>query len=363
MKRINICSQRLNALINNQDFDVPKDAKVTIKPKFCDINYDKTSETSRKLSDEPGIPELEKLYYNEYNYDQGGFTGMTDKMRKKVYEKDVEAFYKTFTGNSKLPVDANGVQTIKTFSQIPLRDFHRSKGCEKNGAFTKGHSGTLKDKLFKQYAEHIKKMMVTTEKNQNKLLSIIDKMFVFSINPETKLKEVVINPKMDEKALQEIVETTRKLIIELYLKCENDFLEGLEIFEAIVEKQILDTSKEQIKELETTIENTLESPVAPDTVTLEVDEKVPDMTPPLVEEEIIMAPSIIAPNKTEAALDDDYEKILAPPVIPPPENNMYDEKETERQAEDAEMKELAVRLNALGGGSPKGVIVGGTRYI
>ena len=43
-----------------------------------------------------------------------------------------------------------------------------------------------------------------------------------------KLKEVVINPKMDEKALQEIVETTRKIIIELYLKCENDFLEGLE---------------------------------------------------------------------------------------------------------------------------------------
>ena len=31
-------------------------------------------------------------------------------------------------------------------------------------------------------------MMVTTEKNQNKLLSVIDKMFVFSINPETKIE-------------------------------------------------------------------------------------------------------------------------------------------------------------------------------
>ena len=140
-------------------------------------------------------------------------------------------------------------------------------------------------------------MMVTTEKNQNKLLSVIDKMFVFSINPETKLKEVVINPKMDEKALQEIVETTRKIIIELYLKCENDFLEGLEIFEAIVEKQILDTSKEQIKELEATIESTLESPVAPDTVTLEVDEKVPDMAPSLVEEDIILSTPVITPPR------------------------------------------------------------------
>ena len=173
-------------------------------------------------------------------------------------------FYKTFTGNAKMPVGDDGKKTIRTFGQIPLRDFHRSKGCEKNGVFTKGHKGTLKDKLFKKYAEHIKKMMVTTEKNQNKLLSVIDKMFVFSINPQTQLKEVVVNPKMNEKSLQEIVETTRKLIVELYLKCEDDFLKGLEIFEAIVEKQILDTSKEQIKELETTIESTLQSPTAPE---------------------------------------------------------------------------------------------------
>ena len=172
IKRINVCSQRLNALVNNQDFDVPNDTPVTIKPRFCDINHDGATGMSRKLSDEPGIPELEKLYYNNYDYDKGGFTGMTDKMRKDVYEKDVEAFYKTFTGNAKMPVGDDGKKTIRTFGQIPLRDFHRSKGCEKNGVFTKGHKGTLKDKLFKKYAEHIKKMMVTTEKNQNKLLSV-----------------------------------------------------------------------------------------------------------------------------------------------------------------------------------------------
>ena len=101
IKRINVCSQRLNALVNNQDFDVPNDTPVTIKPRFCDINHDGATGMSRKLSDEPGIPELEKLYYNNYDYDKGGFTGMTDKMRKDVYEKDVEAFYKTFTGNAK----------------------------------------------------------------------------------------------------------------------------------------------------------------------------------------------------------------------------------------------------------------------
>jgi hypothetical protein len=314
---------------------VSQDTPVTIKPKFCGANYDEATGESRRLSTEPGIPELEKLYYNEYNYDQGGFTGMTDKMRRSTYEKDVEAFYKTFTGNAKLPVDADGKKTIKTFSQIPLRDFHKSRGCEKNGVFTKGHKGTLKEKLFKQYAEHVKKMMVTTEKNQNKLLSVIDKMFVFSINPETQLKEVVINPKMNEKALQEIVESSRKLIVELYLKCESDFLEGLEIFEAIVEKQILDTSKEQIKELETTIESTLETPTAPE----------PTAEALVVEVETQPEASSAQVQAETAVIN---EQMLGTP---------------DTRSEDSEMETLAAQLNALGGGSPKGVIVGGTKYI
>ena len=378
IKRINICSQRLNALINNQDFNVTKDTPVTIKPKFCSINYDEETDTSRKFSAEPGIPELEKLYYDEYNYDKGGFTGMTNKMRKNIYEKDVESFYKTFTGNAKLPVDSNGEKTVKTFSQIPLRDFHKSKGCEKNGVFAKGYKGTLKEKLFKQYAEHVKKMMATTEKNQDKLLSVIDKMFVFSINPETQLKEVVIDPKMDEKALQEIVETSRKLIVDLYLKRENDFLEGLEIFEAIVEKQILDTSKEQIKELETTIESTLEAPaietvtletvtpemvtpetvtletvtpetVTPETVTLETVTPEPDTLVVKEEEEPILEVSS-SPAEVEAETALIEKQMFATPFPPVPMG-------------DADMDAMQAQLRALGGGSPKGVIVGGTKYI
>ena len=38
--KLNICSNRLNALINNQSFNVDKNAKVTIKPKFCNMNFD-----------------------------------------------------------------------------------------------------------------------------------------------------------------------------------------------------------------------------------------------------------------------------------------------------------------------------------
>jgi hypothetical protein len=183
-------------------------------------------------------------------------------------------------------------------------------------------------------------------------------MFVFSINPDTQLKEVVINPKMDEKALQDIVETSRKLIVELYLKCENDFLEGLEIFEAIVEKQILDTSKEQIKELETTIESTLETPssetvapetVAPETAIIEVETKeevIPEVSSSL--------PEVVAETAT-----------LEEQILAPPDTSSDDEAARVEEARvEAEVKELTVQLNALGGGgSPNGVIVGGTKSI
>jgi hypothetical protein len=74
-----------------------------VGPSFCNLNFDPRTRTDRSLSQEPGIPELEKLYYDEYNYDQGGFVGMTEETRKNVYEKDVETFYRAFTGNKDIP--------------------------------------------------------------------------------------------------------------------------------------------------------------------------------------------------------------------------------------------------------------------
>jgi len=108
----------------------------------------------------------------------------------------------------------------------------------------------VKDRLFKEYADHINKMMETTEQNQNKLLTQVDRLFVFNVNPITNAREVTIMPNLTDIELQKIVEDTRKIIIDLYIKCETDFLTGLEIFEAIVEKQIMDTSQVQMQELQ-----------------------------------------------------------------------------------------------------------------
>ena len=257
--KLNICSNRLNALINNQSFNVDKNAKVTIKPKFCNMNLDNVRGRDKNLNEEPGIPELEKLYYDKYDDDTGGFVGMSSNMRK-IYEKDVKIFYSAFTGNTTIPLGSDGKPVVKKFKDIPLRDFHKSEGCMPGGVYTKSYSSTLKNKLFEKYARHIREMMAHTNENQNKLLEIVESIFVVTINPRSKRKETVIVPSLTYEKLQKLVEKARRIIIDLYVRCEDDFIKGLEIFEAIVSKQIMETSKEQISALENAIQTTIADP-------------------------------------------------------------------------------------------------------
>jgi hypothetical protein len=54
---------------------------------------------------------------------------------------------------------------------------------------------------------------------------------------------------LTDESLQKITENTRRVIINLYIKCETDYVNGLKIYEAIVESKILETTQNQIKSL------------------------------------------------------------------------------------------------------------------
>ena len=190
------------------------------------------------------------MYYDKYEYDHSGdkrvanngFNAMSPAMQK-VYEEDVKRFYLEFSGEETVP------EHIKEFGQIKLRDFRRSSGCAKDGVYTKGYTGSLKQQLFKQYADHTQQMIERANASQDKLLDVLDELFKFSYDQVEKKKHVIINPALNEKALQELINKTRKLIVELYLACEQDFVSGLKIYEAIVEKQVVDTSIAQLKSM------------------------------------------------------------------------------------------------------------------
>jgi len=246
MNTISLCSKRLDTLVNNNNYDINNKKEVIVNPDYCNMNADKNNAT---LLDEPGMVELEKLYNDKYDYDKGGYIGMSDTMKNK-YKRDLEIFYKAFSDNSE-PFDS---KKIKKFSDIKLREHHKKKGCSEgeDGEYLKKYKGELKDKLYGDYANHVKKMMDNTKKNQDQLLSVIDKLFVFvNITDETKKdkKVIMINPTLTETTLQNVVEESRRIIMNLYITCEKDFLKGLEIFEAIVEKQISDTTMERINNL------------------------------------------------------------------------------------------------------------------
>ena len=103
---------------------------------------------------------------------------------------------------------------------------------------------------MKKYAAHIQNMLTNAEKKRNELVAVLDKMFIIGVHPQTLKKEIMVNPELNMKKLDTIVTETRKHITELYANCEKDFANGLDIFEAIVQTQIMQTSQRQIHILE-----------------------------------------------------------------------------------------------------------------
>jgi hypothetical protein len=241
--KLNICDNRIRALKKGEQIDTVT-GNVTIQPKVCDINENKTGQL-KNLSEEPGIPELMTLYFDDnYDYSNGTFTGMSDTT-KKQFMIDLKTFYTAFTGNKNMPPE------ITKFSDIKLRDFNNIKGCQGETPVLKNTYVINKnDKLLSQYAKNTQKMIQNAADNQRKLLEVINELFTYVIDPYNGKQKIRVNPILTEESLQKTVEKTRKLIVDLYVKCEIDYVNGIKIYEAIVESKILDTTQKQIQILQ-----------------------------------------------------------------------------------------------------------------
>jgi len=198
---------------------------------------------SKALTDEIGIPELEALYFDVYNFKKGIFDDKTDKSQKQ-YEQDVAKFYKTFAATDKVPPE------IKKFSDIKLKDFHTQPLCnDKDSPWSKSYHATPNNKdfdLFQKYAKHITDMTLKNKQNEQKLVAIIDQMFAYWIDPSTKVKELTIEPELTYEKLDKLIPETRDIIIQLYVECEKDFQEGLNMLEAIIKKRMLINAENRV---------------------------------------------------------------------------------------------------------------------
>uniref|UniRef100_A0A6C0AQU3 Uncharacterized protein n=1 Tax=viral metagenome TaxID=1070528 RepID=A0A6C0AQU3_9ZZZZ len=241
--KLNICDNRIRALKKGQIIDKTT-GNITLQPKVCDFNATKTG-LDKTLADEPGIQELMNLYLDDnYDYSNGTFTGMSEET-KKVFLRDLKLFYTAFTGNETMPPE------ITKFSDIKLRDYRKRSSCQgENPMLRQKYTLNVKDKLFVDYADNIKNMIANAADNQSKLLEIINEIFTYVIDPYSGKKVIRINPKLTDELLQKCIEKARRFIIQLYIKCETDYVDGVKLFEAIIEAKILETTEKQIKNLE-----------------------------------------------------------------------------------------------------------------
>jgi hypothetical protein len=272
VENLNFCNSRISDLMDMDEITSLLDGTnaisgtngesvIQIKPKLCSSSLNNNNEgytRQKSVYDLPGFAELSRLYFDKYNSSKKRFDRMSKESNNEK-KRNVALLYTLFTGDKNPPKD------IKSFRDIPLHSFADTIECDNiNSALNKIYVGTTKDKLFIDYVEQIKKMIYKSNMIRNSLLAIIDRVFVpmptslvrgegDDKGTETKPK-FTINPKLSMKELNACIDDARKIILRLYMTCEKDFIKALKILQAIIEAQILETNKRQIKELEVLIE-------------------------------------------------------------------------------------------------------------
>jgi hypothetical protein len=237
--KTNLCGERIDILKNELFTNLMSpDETASINPnpeKLCFF------EQNKSLQDQPGIPELLDLYYDgDFDVETGKFSGMTPKTASQ-FQKDLNKFYTEYTGNVTVP------ENIKKFSDIPLRDYSKKKYCQSNMSLS-SYDISINDDLFQAYAKNLRNMIFSVNEKNDELINILNKIFVYTGNGDDK--RITIHPELNENSLQNILINTKDCIRDLYNICEKDFIEGIQIYEAIVEKRIFETSKNQIDSLE-----------------------------------------------------------------------------------------------------------------
>ena len=272
IESLNFCNSRISDLMDMDEITSLIDGTnavsgtngesvIKIKPRLCSSSLNNNNEgytRQKSVYDLPGFAELSRLYFDKYNSSKKRFDRMS-KESENEKKRNIALLYTLFTGNKNPPKD------IKSFRDIPLHSFADTIECDNpNSALNATYVGTTKDKLFVDYVEQIKRMIYQSNMIRNSLLEVIDRVFVpvrdvrvgDSVDDEDKetKPKFTINLKLSVKDLNACIDDARRIILRLYMTCEKDFVKALKILQAIIEAQILETNKRQIKELEVLIE-------------------------------------------------------------------------------------------------------------
>lgn len=243
----NLCNERLDYLTKESSIpdEASNDKTMFVKPDFCSYGINSDG-TQKKLTEQVGIKELEKLYYDVYDYETGKFSKMSDSMRQE-YQKDLLVLYNTFTENNATTLPS----AIKSFSDVKLKIYKNKESCKTPvNPFNIKHYGTLNDRLFKEYATHVKTMKQNIQNRQQQFTEVLKELFISVNNPENGKTTFSIHPLLTIEKLEVLNKKVIRLLVEQYVSCEKDYIKGLEIYESIVESKIKQLTESQIQNLQ-----------------------------------------------------------------------------------------------------------------
>ena len=262
------------------------DMKIAPGSGICSINNDmkaiktmpmsmtSSASTTTQNKIKPSIfAMLEELYFDifhqasEVNTNTPQFIAMSERMKNKVYRRDVQELYRIVTGG-KEPGD--DIRTFADVSQYINDNSIMQQWCEKNrGLEINVNNNVRYNPIFVKYVKHIQMMNYKITKHRKGIVKLLDRVFVVMKQNEDVLHEIeedwakgnfkryqgfeqddqysrdffrlnlkynfFINPNLTDADLQVITNEARTRIVKLYAESYRFFLEGFQILQELQE--------------------------------------------------------------------------------------------------------------------------------
>ena len=218
----NLCQKRIDVLNNIFTTHYNKRSGSS-ELEFQQENKKKLCELSKSLSDKTGIDTMETLYNDVYDLNSKEFKKKTENYNKR-YNQDLQNFK-----NDMLEISPNdSLQQARKFSNIRIGKLPENINilCER-----KMDSITIdaNDSNYIEFEEYIKEMEYNYHKYLLKLNDILHRLF-------TKSKsKYLLNPELKKSGIDKLADNTALTILNMYARCEFDYIKALKKLEAIVE--------------------------------------------------------------------------------------------------------------------------------
>jgi hypothetical protein len=181
------------------------------------------------------IPEIKHLYMDDkYNLKTNQFDDMSPES-KSEYNENLNQFHFEFTGRERSLNEIQQFNDIKLHHVIMINIKYPVENPIENSDTS----------IFIQYAKSIKNLIHSIQHKIKDLHSLLGELFT---------SDSKIRSDLTELKLQHIIDSARYIIQEINEKCESEYLEMIQIYQAIAETRMMVTLQNQINHLQNVAE-------------------------------------------------------------------------------------------------------------